>query len=169
MRHCHHYSIRKEVKAIFSKKRSYSLLEYYSLFSDPVNDRPLVEPPKANHAHLGRAAFAASHCLFRLDPILRASTRRLSCLVRNDSASGQALTAICLEGALAAVPSALPVIVRSGRSPVLSRWGGGRCPWAVFASVGPEDRRRRPEALEGAVDAEEEFPQELRDGRDALQ
>ena len=51
----------------------------------------------------------------------------------------------------------------------LGRCGGGRCPWAVFASVGPEDRRRRPEALEGAVDAEEEFPQELRDGRDALQ
>jgi hypothetical protein len=76
-----------------------------------------VEPPKANHAHLGRAAFAASHCRFRLDPMLRASTRRLSCRVHNDSASGPALTAICLEGALAAVPSALPVIVRSGRSP----------------------------------------------------
>ena len=74
-----------------------------------------------------------------------------------------------LEGTLAVLPSALLVVVRSGSLPSLGRCDGGRCPWAVFASVGPEDRRRRPEALEGAVDAEEEFPQELRDGRDALQ
>src|SRR4051812_21060850 len=50
----------------------------------------------------------------------------------------------------------------------LGRCDGGRCPWAVFANVRPEDGRRGPEALEGAVDAEEEFPQELRDGREAL-
>ena len=50
-------------------------------------------------------------------------------------------TAICLEGALAAVPSALLVVVRSGSLPSLGRCDGGRCPWAVFASVGPEDRR----------------------------
>ena len=34
----------------------------------------------------------------------------------------------------------------------------GHCPWSVFANVRSEDRRRRPEALEGAVDAQEELP-----------
>lgn len=40
---------------------------------------------------------------------------------------------------------------------------------ATLASVGLEDRRRRLEALEGAVDAERQLPQELRDRCDALQ
>src|SRR4051812_46818455 len=62
----------------------------------------------------------------------------------------------------------MPVVVRSGSLPSLGRCDGGRCPWAIFASVGPEDRRRRPEGLGGAVAAEEESPQELRDGRDAF-
>src|SRR4051794_38777702 len=68
-------------------------------------------------------------------------------------------------------PSRTPVRRRRDRAAPpgsLGRCDGGRCPWAVFACVGPEDRRRRPEALEGAVDAEEEFPQELRNRRDAL-
>jgi hypothetical protein len=29
-----------------------------------------VEPPNSDHAHLGRAAFAASHCRFRLFALL---------------------------------------------------------------------------------------------------
>ena len=35
------------------------------------------------------------------------------------------------------LPSALLVVVRSGSLPSLGRCDGGRCPWAVFASVGP--------------------------------
>src|SRR4051794_24146628 len=38
----------------------------------------------------------------------------------------------------------------------------------IVASAGSEDRRRRPEALDGAVDAERQFPQQLRDRRDPL-
>src|SRR4051812_9638221 len=40
---------------------------------------------------------------------------------------------------------------------------------AVYLRVVMKDRRGRPEALERAVDAEEELPEELGDGRDALQ
>ena len=107
---------------------------------------PTADSLKESQLAAGRGAF---------------TSRRTSPTRRIETAS--------LEGTLAVLPSALLVVVRSGSLPSLGRCDGGRCPWAVFASVGPEDRRRRPEALEGAVDAEEEFPQELRDGRDALQ
>src|SRR4051812_19555194 len=45
---------------------------------------------------------------------------------------------------------------------------GGLSGRAVLASSRLQDRRRRPEALERAIDAEEELPQELRDRREAL-
>lgn len=40
---------------------------------------------------------------------------------------------------------------------------------AVYLCVVMKDWRGRPEALERAVDAEEDLPEELGDGRDALQ
>jgi hypothetical protein len=40
---------------------------------------------------------------------------------------------------------------------------------AVYQCVVMKDWRGRPEALEHAVDAEEDLPEELGDGRDALQ
>src|SRR5438128_1656472 len=68
--------------------------------------------------------------------------------------------------------AALPLLVRSG-SWLASRASGLCCSRdrhdAVLAHIVPEDGRGRPEALERAVDAEEELPCRLWDRGDPLQ